>query len=96
MVANSMLQSSMTADDDFSYSTNKLVRRAPCSRSLVFYTPTKEDQNKEIDVFLDDDILDVLSSPRAMGMLYKHYLLVCVIKRKYFFILFHRKSLFFL
>ncbi|KAL0554743.1 hypothetical protein IC582_008671 [Cucumis melo] len=66
MVANSMLQSSMTADDDFSYSTNKLVRRAPCSRSLVFYTPTKEDQNKEIDVFLDDDILDVLSSPRAM------------------------------
>ncbi|KAE8650673.1 CDT1-like protein a, chloroplastic [Cucumis sativus] len=55
-------RSSMTPDDDFSYSTNKLVRRPPRSRSLVFDTPTKEDKNKdEIDVSLDNDILDVLS-----------------------------------
>ncbi|XP_008447443.2 CDT1-like protein a, chloroplastic [Cucumis melo] len=55
-------RSSMTPDDDFAYSTNKLVRRPPRSRSLVFDTPTKEDKNKvDTDVSLDDDILDVLS-----------------------------------
>ncbi|XP_038887484.1 CDT1-like protein b [Benincasa hispida] len=55
-------RSSMTPDDDSSFSTNKLVRRPPRSRSLVFDTPTKEDRNKdETDVSLDDDILDVLT-----------------------------------
>ncbi|TYK24234.1 CDT1-like protein b [Cucumis melo var. makuwa] len=56
-------RSSMTPDDDSSFSTNKLVRRPPRSRSLVFDTPTKEDKNNdETDVSLEDDILDVLSS----------------------------------
>ena len=69
-------QSSMTPDDDFSYSTNKLVRRPPCSRSIVFDTPTKG----EIDVSLDDDILDVHLVQSVIN------LLVCVRKRKYFFL----------
>lgn len=54
-------RSSMTPDDDSSFSTNKLVRRPPRSRSLIFDTPTKEDKSKEeTDDSIDDDILDVL------------------------------------
>ncbi|KAL0560332.1 hypothetical protein IC582_000733 [Cucumis melo] len=55
-------RSSMTPDDDPSFSTNKLVRRPPRSRSLVFDTPTKEYKNNdERDVSLENDIGDVLS-----------------------------------
>ncbi|XP_022963958.1 CDT1-like protein b [Cucurbita moschata] len=59
-------RSSMSPDeDDSSRSANKLVRRPPRSRSLVFDTPTKEDKNDDQKDLTrcaspDDDILDIL------------------------------------
>lgn len=59
-------RSSRSPHDDSSWSANKLIRRPPRSRSLIFDTPTKEDKNEdEIDdgtssTSLDDDILDIL------------------------------------
>ena len=55
-------RSFMTPDDNSSLLTNKLVKRPPRSRSLVFDTSTNKDKdNDETDISLSDDILDVLS-----------------------------------
>ena len=54
----------MNPEDDSTSSQNKLLRRPPCSRSLKFDTPIKNEKFDEIDdiggVSVDDDVFNIL------------------------------------
>ncbi|CAL8178387.1 unnamed protein product [Prunus armeniaca] len=77
----------MSPDDDSTSSPNKLVKHLPCSRSLKFNTPVKNNMFEEEAVVLDDassdsDVFDVLPEDLLQSLRDKERKAISLAKRR--------------
>ncbi|CAL2280599.1 unnamed protein product [Prunus armeniaca] len=77
----------MSPDDDSTSSPNKLVKHLPCSRSLTFNTPVKNNMFEEEAVVLDDassdsDVFDVLPEDLLQSLRDKERKAISLAKRR--------------